>query len=181
MAALNYQSTIHNMQIRAGTWEFNYLVFDQQINKSGITANGDLTWEAFKSSIPRFFWPDKQFTLIDDYLSSFFMVKKRDVNIAKNIFGLAQLDYGYYSILIISAMLLFLIVIYGIIVDKMFYYPTFMILFAGNIIWYLINFEANGNEIFFMLRNIVIILLFYGLYISAHRLYFGLYNCKIGK
>ena len=47
MAALNYQSTIHNMQIRAGTWEFNYLVFDQQINKSGITANGDLTVGGF--------------------------------------------------------------------------------------------------------------------------------------
>ena len=59
LAALNYHSTIHNLQIRAGTWEFNYLVFNQQINKSGITTNGKLTWEAFKSSIPRFFWPEQ--------------------------------------------------------------------------------------------------------------------------
>ena len=64
---------------------------------------------------------------------------------------------------------------------KMFNYPTFMVLFAGNIIWYLINFEANGNEIFFMLRNIVIILLMFALYILAYKIYAMLYNYKIEK
>lgn len=181
LAALNYHSTIRNLQMRAGTWEFNFLVFNQQINNSGITTDGKLTWEAFKSSIPRNFWPEKKFTLIDDYLASFFMVRSRDVNIAKNIFGIAQLDFGYYSIIIIPIILLEIIVIYGVIVIKMNNYPTFMILFSGNIIWYLINFEANGNEIFFMLRNIIIILLMFALYILAYKTYAMLYNYKIEK
>lgn len=181
LAALNYHSTIRNLQIRAGTWEFNFLVFNQQINKSGITTDGKLTWEAFKSSIPRNFWPGKKFTLIDDYLASFFMVRSRDVNIAKNIFGIAQLDFGYYSIIIIPIILLAIIVIYGVIVIKMNNYPTFMVLFSGNIIWYLINFEANGNEIFFMLRNIIIILLMFALCILTYKTYAMLYNYKIEK
>jgi len=181
LAALNYHSTIHNFKIRAGTWEFNFLVFDQQINKSKMTTNGKLMGDAFKSSIPRFFWPEKQFTLIDDYLTDFFMVRKRDVNIAKNIFGIAQLDFGYYSIIIVPAILLLIIAIYGVGVEKMFDYPTFMILFAGNIIWYLINFEANGNEIFFMLRNIVIIVLLFTVCILACKFYNILYNYKINK
>ena len=146
-----------------------------------MTTNGKLMGDAFKSSIPRFFWPEKQFTLIDDYLTDFFMVRKRDVNIAKNIFGIAQLDFGYYSIIIVPAILLLIIAIYGVGVEKMFDYPTFMILFAGNIIWYLINFEANGNEIFFMLRNIVIIVLLFTVCILACKFYNILYNYKINK
>lgn len=181
LAALNYHSTIHNFKIRAGTWEFNFLVFNQQIDNCNVTTKGKLMGDAFKSSIPRFFWPGKQFALIDDYLSSFFMVKKRDVNIAKNIFGIAQLDFGYYSIIIISAILLLIIIIYGGGVGKMDEYPTFMILFAGNIIWYLINFEANGNEIFFMLRNIIIIVFLFAVYILAYKMYYLLYNYKINK
>jgi len=181
LAALNYHSTINNLNIRAGTWEFNFLVFNQQINKSGMTTNGQLTWETFKSSIPRVFWPKKQFTLIDDYLSSFFMVKKDDVNIAKNIFAIAQLDYGYYSIVIVPSILLLIIVIYGIIVGKMDGYPTFMVIFAGNIIWYLINIEDSSNEMFFMLRNMIIIFLLYNLYILAYKRYCLLYNYKIDK
>ena len=180
-AALNYHSTIRNMQIRAGTWEFNFLVFNRQFNKPGITTEGKLTWEAFKSSVPRFFWPKKQFTLIDDYLASFFIVRSNDVNIAKNIFGIFQLDYGFYSIIIIPAVLLIIVIGYGIVVGKMDSYPTFMIIFAGNIIWYLINFEANGNEMFFMLRNLMIILLLFILYILAYQIYSHIYWNQNGK
>jgi hypothetical protein len=181
LAALNYHSTIRNLQIRAGTWEFNYLVFNQQVNNSGITTDGMLTWDAFKSSIPRGLWPNKQFTLIDDYLAIFFMMDKKDVNIAKNIFGIAQLDFGYYSILIIPTVLLLIIIIYGVIVAKIDNYPTFIIIFAGNIIWYLINFEENGNEIYFMLRNMIFILLMFALYFMAYKIYGILYNFKIDK
>jgi hypothetical protein len=181
LAALRYNSTIHNFKLRAGTWEFNYLVFNQQINESGMTTNGKLTWEAFKSSIPRGFWPDKQFILIDDYLANFFKVQKRDVNIAKNLFGITQLDFGYCSIIIMPMILLLLIGIYSVIVIKMVNYPTFMILFAGNIIWYLINFEGNGNEMFFMLRNILVILLLFGFYILAFKIYCMLYNLETDK
>jgi hypothetical protein len=171
LAAVNYHSTIHNFQIRAGTWEFNYLVFNQQINESGMTANGDVTWEGFKSSIPRFFWPGKHFSLIDDYLSQFYHVKKEDVNIAKNIFGIAQLDFGFWSIIIVPAILLMIICIMGLVISKTSQYPTFLMLFAGNILWYLINIEDNGNDIFFMFRNIVIILWFYALYLLADKIY----------
>jgi hypothetical protein len=179
LAALNYHSTLHNMQVRAGTWEFNFLVFNQQLNRSGITTDGNLTWEAFKSTIPRYFWPGKRFTLIDDYLASFFMVSSRDVNIAKNIFGIVQLDFGYYSLIIIPTVILIILCYYIIIVKLMCGYPAFMIMISGNIIWYLINFEANGNEIFTMLRNLIIILGLFVLYILAYRAYCVSFKGKI--
>ena len=181
LAALNYHSTIHNFQIRAGTWEFNYLVFNQQINNSGMTTNGVLTWENFKSSIPRFFWPGKHFSLIDDYLAEFFKVKKVDVNIAKNIFGLAQLDFGYLSIIIIPAIFLMIIGGMGFIISKTSQYPTFLLLFAANIIWYLINIEDSANEIFFMCRNIIIILCLFALYVWADKIFKIYRNHKIGN
>jgi hypothetical protein len=179
LAALNYHSTLHNMQVRAGTWEFNFLVFNQQLNRSGITTDGTLTWEAFKSTIPRYFWPEKRFTLIDDYLASFFMVNSRDVNIAKNIFGIAQLDFGYYSLIIIPTVILIILCYYIIMVKLMYGYPAFMIMISGNIIWYLINFEANGNEIFIMLRNLIIILGLFVLYVLAYQAYFTIFKRKI--
>jgi hypothetical protein len=170
-AALNYHSTIQNFQLRAGTWELNFLVFNEQINKSGMTTNGILTWEALKSSIPRILWSGKHFSLIDDYLAEFYHVNRGAVNIAKNIFGLAQLDFGYLSIIIIPVILLMIIGIMGVIISKTSQYPTFIMIFTGNILWYLINIEGNGNEIFFMLRNIIIILWLFGLYILTDKIY----------
>jgi hypothetical protein len=169
-AAVNYHSTIHNFQIRAGTWEFNFLVFNQQLNKSGMIAKGRVTWESFKSAIPRFFWPEKHFSLIDDYLSGFYQVKKEDINIAKNIFGLAQLDFGYLSIIIVPAIFIIILYIMAYVISKTSKYPTFIIIFVGNILWYLINIEENGNEIFFMLRNMLIILCLFALYLSADKI-----------
>ena len=49
-------------------------------------------------------------------------------------------------------------------------YPTFLWLFSGNILFFLVNIEENGNEIFYMLRNIgLILLIFYG-YLMANKI-----------
>jgi hypothetical protein len=181
LAALNSHSTIHNLQIRAGTWEFNYLVFNQQVNKSGITTNGVVSREIFKSSIPRFFWPGKQFSLTDDYLAEFFKLKPSDFNIAKNIFGLAQLDFGFFSIIIIPAFLLMIIGCMGIITSKTSQYPTFLLMFAANFLWYLISVEDSANEIFSMVRNILIISLLFGLYIMSKKIYTICQDHKMGN
>jgi hypothetical protein len=181
LAALNYHSTIDNFKIRAGTWEFNYLVFDQQLNNSGITTNGALIWENFKSSIPRFFWPEKHFSLIDGYLAEFFKIKEADLNIAKNIFGLVQLDFGYFSLIIIPAIFLMIIGAMGLIISKAPQYPTFLLSIAATVIWYLIDIEASANEIFFMCRNIVIILCSFALYVWADKIIKIYQNHKIGK
>jgi hypothetical protein len=42
---------------------------------------------------------------------------------------------------------------------------AFLWLFSGNILYYLINIEDNGNDIFMMIRNIILILMLYGLFI----------------
>ena len=177
-AALDFNSTLYNLEIRAGTWEFNFLVIDHQMDRSGMTANGRATWEGIKSAIPRIFWRGKHFCLIDDFLANFYNVRKKDVNIAKNIFGMAQLDYGFYSIIIVPIIILLIIVMLGWSVSITKEYPTFLTLITGNIIYYLINLEENGNEIFFMLRNVLILLILFGLYILARKVYLNLMDYK---
>ena len=68
-AALDFNLTIQNLTERPGTWEFNFLVINNQLNRPEMTTNGRVNLEGLKSSIPRFFWPEKQFICIDDILS----------------------------------------------------------------------------------------------------------------
>jgi hypothetical protein len=177
-ASLNFNSTIRNLQIRAGTWEFNFLVLDRQMDKSGMTTNGIITWEGIKSAIPRIFWPGKHFCLIDDFLANFYKVKKIDVNIAKNIFGIAQLEIGFYSIIIVPIIILLIIIMMGYLVKNTIKYPTYLTLISGIIINYLINLEENGKEMLFMFRNLVFLLILLGLYCLARVIYLNLLNYK---
>ena len=176
-AALNYNLTLTNFTKRPGTWEFNFLVIDNQLNKTGMTTNGRVNLEGLKSSIPRFFWPEKQFAVIDDILSELYKVKPKDIDIGKNLFGVWQVDFGYYSIIIVPLIILFIVYLLGLLVKITTPYPTFLWLLSGNIIFFLINIEENGNEIFFMLRNIIIIMILLAVYLITRKLYLMLlYN-----
>ncbi len=143
-----------------------------------MTTNGSITWEGLKSSIPRFFWPGKQFSLIDDMLAKFYQIDKRDINIAKNIFGIAQLDHGHYSMIIVPIIILLIAATMAGLIAMTLQYPTFLVLYVGNIVWYLINFEENGNQIFFMLRYLLIISFLLFLYIMVYKIYTNYYNNK---
>jgi hypothetical protein len=175
-AAFNINLTIRNFTLRPGTWEFNYLVINNQLNKNGMTTKGKVNFEGLKSSIPRFFWPEKQISYIDDILSKLYNVKPREIDIGKNLFGVWQVDFGYYSILIVSIIVLMLIYLLGTLVKIITPYPTFLWLLSGNIIFFLINIEGNGNELFFMLRNIIIILILLAVYIISYKMYSTFWN-----
>jgi hypothetical protein len=169
-AALNFEATLNNLKARPGTWEFNFLVFDNQFSKPGMTTNGKITWEAIKSSIPRIFWQDKKFMCIDDILAGLYQVKTKEIDIGKNLFGLSQVEIGSYSLIIVPMIILTIILLMGALIKMSSQYPTFLWFFSGNILFYLINIEENGNEMFFMLRNIsIIFLIFYG-YLLANKI-----------
>ena len=160
-AAINFGATVGNLKARPGTWEFNFLVFDHQFSKPGMTTDGKINWEGLKSSIPRIFWPDKKFLCIDDILAGLYQVKPKEIDIGKNLFGVGQVEFGYFSLIIVPVAILVIIIMLGSLVKMSAQYPTFLWLFSGNILFFLINIEENGNEIFFMVRNIGIILLIF--------------------
>lgn len=162
-AALNFEPTLKNLRARPGTWEFNFLVFDHQFSKPAMTTNGKIAWEGIKSSIPRILWPDKQFLWIDKVLAKLYHVETREIDIGKNLFGLGQVEIGYYSFIVVPLIITIIILMLGAVIKMTAQYPTFLWLFSGNILFYLISVEENGNEIFFMLRNVgLIFLLFCG-------------------
>jgi hypothetical protein len=173
-AAINFDATLQNFKARPGTWEFSFLVFDRQFSKPGMTTDGKITWEGIKSSIPRKFWPDKQFMLIDEVLAELYQVKMKEIDIGKNIFGIfgvGQVEFGYYSLIIVPLIIIAIIVIMAASIRMTIHYSTFLWLFSGNILFFLINIEENGNEIFFMLRNIGLIFMIFCGYRVANKIF----------
>lgn len=170
-AAINFNATINNLKKRPGTWEFNFLVLNNQFSKSNMVSNGKINWEGFKSSIPRVFWADKQFSNIDNILSDLYLVKLREVDIGKNLIGVAQVDFGYLSLMIVPIIILTIVIVMGLLIKITMQYPTFLWLFTGNILFFLINIEENGNEIFFMVRYIIITLIIFVTYLVSQKIY----------
>jgi hypothetical protein len=169
-ASINFDATIENFKARPGTWEFNFLVFNQQYSKPGMFTEGKVFWEGIKSSIPRIFWPEKQFTVIDVILAKLYNVNTKEIDIGKNMFGLVQVDYGYLSLIIVPLIIIIILAIMAALIRMTVQYPTFLWLFSGNIMLFLINIEENGNEIFFMLRNIILILMIFWGYLVANKI-----------
>ncbi|MBU4234662.1 MAG: hypothetical protein KKF43_19295, partial [Proteobacteria bacterium] len=169
-AAINFDATLKNFKARPGTWEFNFLVFNHQYSKPGMFTDGKISWEGIKSSIPRIIWPGKQFLVIDEILANLYRVKTKEVDIGKNIFGVVQVDFGYLSLIIVPLIIISIIAIMAALIRMTIHYPTFLWLFSGNILFFLVNIEENGNEILYMLRNIgLILLIFYG-YLMANKI-----------
>jgi hypothetical protein len=175
-AATNMKSTVTSLKRRPGTWEFDYLVLSHQVNFSGMTTNGKVAWEGFKSAIPRMLWTNKKFIVVDKILSQLYGVKPQQIDIGKNLFGIIQVDLGYLSFLIVPAIILFIIYLMSRLIVSFSEYPTFSWLLSGNIIFFLVNVEENGNEIYYMLRNVIIILGLILLYGLAHKIYLKVFN-----
>jgi len=172
-AVKNFDATLESLKARPGTWEFDFLVFDHQFSKPGMTTNGKITWEGIKSSIPKIFWPGKQFTTIDEILAELYQVKMKEIDIGKNMFGVGQVEFGYLSLFIVPLIIIGIIAIMAALIKMTMHYPTFLWLFSGNILFWLINIEENGNEIFYCLRNIGLIFMIFGGYLVANKI-FGL-------
>lgn len=170
-AALNFQSTLGALAVRPGTWEFSYLVFSKQIEDRITTSNGELIVEGFKSAVPRYLWPQKKFGLIDDLLAKLYGVKPKEIDIGKNIFGVMQVEFGYLSLVMVPLIILALLIMMNYLNKMANSDPIFLWLFSSNILFYLINIEENGTDIFYMLRNIICILALFAIYIGSQRIY----------
>jgi hypothetical protein len=173
-AALNYQSTLAFLSKRPGTWEFSYLVLSKQTIDGIATTKGKIVAEGFKSAIPRYLWPDKDFHLIDDMLGQLYGVRPKQIDIGKNIFGIAQLEIGYISVAIVPLIILSLLLLMSYLIKISKAYPFYLWLFSGNILFYLVNIEEAGTDIFFLLRNIIMILLVFGVFRLFQKTYLSL-------
>jgi len=169
-SALNFNATLKNLKVRAGTWEFNYLVFDKQMGNPGnVTTNGKLILESFKSAIPRILWPGKKFLSSSEILADAYRAELEDVSFGVNIFGIAQADFGYFSMITVPLTMLLMMILMASLMKVTFNYPVFLWLLSVNILNPLINVEENGPEIFFMLRNIIGIMAIFLSYILIEK------------
>lgn len=173
-AAINYQPTLAFLSRRPGTWEFSYLVLSKQVIDGIAITKGKIVAEGFKSAVPRYVWPNKSFLLIDDMLGQVYELRPKEIDIGKNNYGVAQLEIGYYSIVILPLVILMLLILMGYLNNLTNQNPFFLWLFSGNILFYLINIEEAGTDIFFLLRHIILILFVFGIYILFQKTYISL-------
>jgi hypothetical protein len=165
-AALNFNATLKNLKERPGTWEFNYLVITKQMSAPGkVTTNGRIYMEGFKSVIPRLFWPDKKTRMAAEVLADAYRVKLDDVSIAINPFGIAQAEFGYFSVIILPSAVLLIITLMAFLLKITTDYPVFFWLFSVTVLNYFIYVEENFYELFFMLRGVIAIMALFLLYV----------------
>ena len=170
-AALNFKATLNNLKIRPGTWEFSYLVLDRQMKGPGkVTTNGKITEEGFKSAIPRLLWPGKNFQITTEVLADAYNAKIDDVSIGTNIFGVAQAELGYFSIIVVPLTILLIIIIMAGLLKMTANYPVFLWLFSVNFLNFFMYIEENQSEISFMLRNIIILMALFLSYYLVSRM-----------
>ena len=170
-AALNFSATFKNLKGRTGTWEFDYLVFDRQLKHQGkVTTDGKITLECFKSAIPRIFWPDKKFRSTPEVLVDTYNGKLDDANFGTNMFGIAQSDFGNFSMISVPLTILLMMILTSGLLKVTFNYPVFFWLLSVNLLNPLINIEENGPEIFFMLRNVIGIMAIFLSYVIIEKL-----------
>jgi hypothetical protein len=178
-AAMNFESTIEYLGRRPGTWEFSYLVLNKQIREGIGSTKGEIFVESFKSAVPRYFWKTKNFLLIDDMLAKIYGVRPKEIDIGKNNYGIMQLEVGYLSVVLVPLMILILLVLMGYLNKITTQYPLFSWIFSSNILYYLINIEDNGNDVFFMIRNIIFVWMLYLLYLLTLKIKKLLINDKL--
>jgi hypothetical protein len=170
-AALNFNATLANLKGRPGTWEFNYLVFDKQMKESkNVTTNGKITLEGFKSAIPRIFWPEKKFQMTSEVIAEEYKANLKDVSLGSNIFGIAQSEFGYFSIVVVPLVIISIILMTALLLKTTSNYPEFFWLISATIINFLIYIEENQSEIFSLLRNIIIIMLLFSFFLIARKI-----------
>jgi len=171
-AALNFKATLINLVERAGTWEFNYLVFDKQMQKPGNVKDiHKITIENIKSATPRIFWPEKKFLIPSEVLAEAYNAELKDVSFGTNIFGIAQFDFGYYSVIIVPVIIILVMIIMSGLMKFTFNNPLFLWGLSIAFLNFVINVEENGPELFFLLRNIIVIMVFFLLYKFTIKLY----------
>ena len=107
---------------------------------------------------------------IDEILAKLYHVKPKEIDIGKNMFGVGQVEFGYLSLIIVPLIIISIIAMMAALMRMTVHYLIFCWLFSGNILFFLINIEENGNEIFFMLRNIGLILLIVCGYVMANKI-----------
>jgi len=156
IAALNFALTLQNLKDRAGTWEFNYLILDRQMRYPGKgTTDGQITRESMKNATPRILWPGKTFRTPPEIMAQAFEAEQDSVSFGTNMIGIAQADFGFWSMSIVPLTILLMMILMSGLLKVTFNYPVFFWLLSVTILNPLINIEENNPEIFFMLRNIM--------------------------
>ena len=110
--------------------------------KRRFTSFEDLdAWKActevrrFISKLVKKYPSEERFRLIDDMLAQLYGVRPKEIDIGKNNYGVAQLEIGYYSIVILPVVILVLLILMSYLNKLTNQNPFFLWLFLGNILF----------------------------------------------
>lgn len=159
-AALDGRATLENIKRRPAPWEFNYAIIFGQLNgKDRDVPYGVLFRQGIKNSIPGLFWQNKTIESLNDMVARRFGLPVIDY--AKNNFGFAQADFGYFSIVLMPLVIIMIFITMALVVNLTKSQPILLLLLSGLILNYLINIEQDAVELFVVYRDILLLSTFY--------------------
>lgn len=160
-AAFDFTATLKNISYRTTAWEFNYLIFDLQSIEKVPLQLGRLSWQSLKNSIPKVFWPNKEIIPFINSIAKLYTIPYRDYE--KNNFIFAQLEVGYFSIIVLPIFMVTLFILMGgtVIITRK--HPILLLMLSGLVINYLINIEQNPDDVFILIRNMILCCCVYSL------------------
>jgi len=160
-AALDIYATLKNIKERPAPWEFNYAIFFGQLSGlGGEVPYGTLLWQGIKNSVPGIFWKNKTVRNLNNLTASRFGFQVKDY--AKNNFGFAQADFGYFSLILMPITMITIFIIMALIIKLTTRQPLLLWLLSGIILNYLTNIEQNEGDVIILFRNIMLFSMVYG-------------------
>ncbi len=160
-AALDVQATIKNLKMRPTAWEFNYSIFSGQRNEQVPLQLGGIFWQGVKNSIPKIFWPGKEIVSLNDLTANLYGLQVMDYG--KNNYAFAQVDFGYFSLIAMPALMIMIFLIMVFLTRISYNYPTIYLFLTGFVLNYLINIEENFADVLILFRNMTVVSIIIGM------------------
>ena len=121
-ALFDFEATETNLQARTATWRFHYYIMQAQLSDLTNIMGGQLLWDGFIGSIPRFLYPEKGVVYKDVVMTCQFYVDTcptlgqafTDIDFPSTIYSSMQADFGFLFIILAPVCILAVLWIVGL-------------------------------------------------------------------
>ncbi len=159
---LSPQKSIDNFLERPAVWRFHYCFVEWQMNGGyQYVPYGALLKDAAIFMIPRMFWHDKPYYLLQPNAYKLYHLNYKIISDAPSIFSFVQIDFGFLTIFITPIFLLlgFLPTAYTLLFTAK--NPVLFIIIAGEFGYYCVDIIRDYYGLFMYYRELMFLLLIY--------------------
>ena len=167
LTPLKVKKSLHNLSHRTPYWHLNYQVVDAQIRNKQLTGlGGELTRQGFMNSIPRLFWPQKEWGSLERMVEHAYNLEEFDK--PSNDFAMSQADFGFLSLLLLPILYWGIFTSFAFIFSVFSRHPPLLLLTLGLLLQFILNIERYYGDWIILYRTLaLVILMYFSLYVPV--------------